>query len=367
MPKINVTEQFPAVSVIIPTLNRARYLRQCIESALSQEYPNLEVIVVDNGSTDNTREILSSFGNKIRCLKEGKRGIGTARNRGLRSAGGEFIALLDSDDFYLPGKISLSVKKLMENHAVSLVYTDLILVDSEGRRTETIKKNPPQPEKFLRTFLGHFPILPSTTLLRKKCLENTGYFDETLLNCHEDTDMWFRMLKAGYRFDHIPEPLTAYRQHPENFWCLKDNEEPIRLGWDKIRSSAIEYFTVQELFGDLTKNKGWEKTVKREYDKLADTYYFEHLPLSARAAAKKSLEIGRPSFGLLFLNNTLQIFPLLHNILKTAVKLTLANIHPKLTRGAAGKYRKKLHDLFFKLRYRSLKIFLCRYGLDNNR
>ena len=148
-----MTEKYPLVSVIIPTYNRAKYLRQCIESVLSQDYPNLEIIVVDNGSTDNTPEILASFGNKIKCLKEEKGGASASRNKGLRAARGEFIAFLDSDDFYLPGKISLSVRKLQEDHSVSLVYTDYVRVNTKGIITKTVKINHPPSEEFLWIFL----------------------------------------------------------------------------------------------------------------------------------------------------------------------------------------------------------------------
>ena len=349
----------PLVSVIIPTLNREKYIRQCVESALSQNYPNIEVIVVDNGSTDNTPEILASFGSKIKCLKEEKRGQSAARNKGLRTAQGEFIAFLDDDDFYLPEKISLSVRKLLKDRSISLVYTDYVMIDSEGSPIKTVKTNHPQPEELLRTFVkGLLCVVPSITLMRRECLEKSGYFNETMLNCHEDTELWFRMLKAGCHFGHIPKPLTAYRWHAGNTSRLKDNREPIRVCWNKICSSAIEYFTPQELFGNIAKNNSWGKRVQKEYNKLADTYCFEYLPLSARAAAKKSLEIGRrPFFFLSFLANAPSIFSILYNILENTVKLTLASINPKLTRNSADKYRGKLNTLFFKLRYRLCKIF----------
>ncbi|MDO9547944.1 MAG: glycosyltransferase [Candidatus Marinimicrobia bacterium] len=344
----------PLVSIIIPTYNRARYLRQSIESALSQDYTNFELIVVDNGSTDNTPEILASFGNKIKCLKEEKRGTSASRNKGLRAAQGEFIAFLDDDDFYLPGKISISVKKMLEDRSVSLVYTDYIRVDSEGHQTKTIRNNHSQSEKFLWAFLKGFGILPSTTLLRKECLERSGYFDETLQYA-TDSDLWFRLLIAGYCFGHIPELLTAYRWHPGNHSHTDDN-----VNLDKIYSAAIKYFTVPELFGDLIKKKGWKKRVKKEYDKLADKNYFRNLPLSARAAAKKSLEIGhsRALFSPASLTNARQIFPVLYSIAETAVKLSLAIINPKLTRQSANSYREKINTLFFKLRYKLFKIFL---------
>jgi len=353
----------PLVSVIIPTLNREKYLRQCIESALSQDYPNLEVIVVDNGSTDNTQEILASFGNRIKCLKEKKRGVSAARNNGIRAARGEFVAFLDSDDFYLPGKISLSVQKLLEDPSISLVYTDYILVDSEGREIQIVKKNHPQPKYFLRTFLTNFGILPSTTLLRKECLKKSGYFDETLLEGAEDTDMLFKILRVGYRFGHIPKPLNAYRWHLENFSRPnRPGEKPNNFYCDRILSSAIKDFTLPELFEDFLENKDWKRRVKKEYDKLTDILYFRHFPLSARAAAKKSREIERPFFLLLFLTNTLQTLPLLYSVLETTVKMALTTINPKLTRQSANRYWRKLDSLFFRLKYRLFKVFFYRYG-----
>ncbi|MFH2069022.1 MAG: glycosyltransferase family 2 protein [Candidatus Omnitrophota bacterium] len=353
----------PLVSVIIPTLNREKYIRQCIESVLSQDYPDLEVIVVDNGSTDNTEEILKSFGGRIKFLKEEKRGVSAARNKGIRESRGEFIALLDSDDYCLPGKISLSVQKLLEDPCISLIYTDYILVDSEGNQTEIVKKFHPAPEQFLRFFLLNFGILPSTTLLRKEYLEKIGYFDETMLEGAEDTDMLFKALKAGCRFGHIPRPLNAYRWHSENISRPnRPGEKPNNLYCDRILSSAIKNFTVPELFEDILGHKNWKKRVKKEYDGLTDILYFRHFPLSAAAAAKKSREIGRPFFLSFFLTNALQAFCLLYSVLETAAKMAAAAVSPKTTRQTAGRYRRKICSLFFKLRYRLFRIFFYRYG-----
>ncbi|MFH2069020.1 MAG: glycosyltransferase [Candidatus Omnitrophota bacterium] len=348
---------YPPVSVIIPTLNREKYIRQCIESVLSQDYLNLEVIVVDNGSTDNTEEILKSFGGRIKFLKEEKRGISAARNKGLRESQGEFIGLLDSDDFYLPGKISLSIKKLLENPYISLIYTDYIVVDSEGRRTEAVKKEQPPPEELTRNFLEGFGILPSTTFLRKACLKKSGYFDETMRYA-EDTELWFRMLKAGCRFKHFPETLTAYRRHPENH-----SQTAHKSYLDRMYSSAIGYFTIREIFGKTADGKRLKRKAKNWYDGLTDIRYFDRLPLSARAASEKSLELGRPFFFSLFLTNTLQALPLIYSILETVAKISLPALSLKTTRPYAGGYRKKVKRLLFKLRYRLFRVFFYRYGL----
>lgn len=282
----------PLVSIIIPTLNRGKYLRQCIESVLSQDYPNLEVIVVDNGSTDDTSKILDFFGDRIRRLKEERRRAGAARNKGLRAARGELVALLDSDDYYLPGKVSRSVRKLLEDESISMVYTDYLIVDFEARFMETIRMEDPRPEESARTFLTVF-IPPSTVTMRKECLEESGYFDETLKGS-ENRDMWLRMLKAGCRFSRIPEPLAAYRRHPENF---SGDLTLMRACKDAVITKYLKLFSDRELFGDLIAESG-ETRVSEEYRKMAKKFYKKKLFNSACAGLQKAIQANGSGFAL---------------------------------------------------------------------
>ncbi len=121
------------VSVIIPTYNRARLLGRAIESVLAQTYEPIEVIVADDGSTDDTADVVTRFGPRVRCERQANAGVSAARNLGLRRARGEFIAFLDSDDAWLPWKVAAQVALLRRRPEIGMVWTDMTAVDGEGR------------------------------------------------------------------------------------------------------------------------------------------------------------------------------------------------------------------------------------------
>ncbi|MEM4217279.1 MAG: glycosyltransferase family 2 protein, partial [Candidatus Methanomethylicaceae archaeon] len=231
----------PKVSVIIPVYNCEKYIRECVESVLSQDYENLEVIVVDDGSTDATPNILKEFGQKIRYIHQANRGAAAALNEGIRFASGSLIAWLSADDLYLPGKIIAQVQKFQEDPSLGLVYTDWIMIDAEGREILTVQAPCPPEKAFVREMLkGNF-INGSSVLIRRECFERAGYFDERL-PADVDGDMWFRLLKHGYRFGHVPKLLLKYRWHPSN---LSHNYRLMQTCKDKVRLKVIETFSAE--------------------------------------------------------------------------------------------------------------------------
>src|SRR5918996_212462 len=119
------------VSVVIPTYNYGRYLPEAVESVLHQTFPDLEVIVVDDGSTDDTRELIGRFGDKVCYIYQRNQGLPAARNTGIRAARGEYVGFLDSDDLWLPGKLALQVPRLDSRQAVGLVYADALFFSDE--------------------------------------------------------------------------------------------------------------------------------------------------------------------------------------------------------------------------------------------
>jgi len=201
------------ISVVIPTYNHARFLAQAIESALSQTYPVCEVIVVDDGSTDNTREIVAGFGDRVRYIYQDNSGPSRARNRGIREARFPWIALLDSDDWWLPEKLRLQTEALERDPGAVLVYSSVYWVRQDG--TWELRRALP-PNRLWPRLRYHQCVLgsDSVVLVRRDALLEAGGFDETLIAC-EDWDLWVRR-GVRPRFTCVSEPIAAIRIEPDS-------------------------------------------------------------------------------------------------------------------------------------------------------
>jgi glycosyltransferase involved in cell wall biosynthesis len=220
------------VSVLIPTYNRAQLCKKAVESVLSQTYHDIEVIVVDDGSSDDTREVVSSLDARVRYLYQKNSGVSAARNLGMQSARGEFLAFLDSDDAWLPWKLELQLNALRLFPSAGMVWTDMIAVDETGSELytsylalmygaykhfdpaihfrvaesiEAIWDNCPAAwvgrkcylgNIFTRMFFGNL-VHTSTVLLRRSMQESVGYFDISLVRSGEDYDFHFRTSRIG--------------------------------------------------------------------------------------------------------------------------------------------------------------------------
>lgn len=205
------------VSVVITAYNRAEYLEEAVRSVMRQTFQDFEIIVVDDGSTDNTRELISKLANpKIRYIYQSNQGTGAARNTGLRHSRGRFIAILDADDVWLPEKLEMQIKAFKDNPKAGLVYTNMYFFgamepDTPETFFDLLQWPPPRGDVLenmvVRSF-GH----PSTQLIRKEVFDVTGPFDEKLPYC-DDYDMLIRTA-AYFEFDVINVPLVKYRIHP---------------------------------------------------------------------------------------------------------------------------------------------------------
>ncbi len=207
-PFLSPIETSPLVSVIVPTYNRAHMLQEAIDSVLAQTYPHFELLVVDDGSTDGTQKLLRSYGHRINAIYQENAGVSAARNRGIRSASGEMIALLDSDDYWMPGKLTAQVDLFMNTPQAVICQTEEIWIRNG------VRVNPKQRHKKISgmIFEASLPlclISPSAVMMRTSLLDEVGLFDEMMPAC-EDYDLWLR-ITCKYPTHLIPRHLIVKR------------------------------------------------------------------------------------------------------------------------------------------------------------
>jgi glycosyltransferase involved in cell wall biosynthesis len=198
------------VSVIIPTYNMAHYLPQAVQSALGQSYANVEVQIVDDGSTDDTPHIVRQWDghSRVRVHRQTNGGLSHARNQGVALSRGRFIALLDADDIWMPEKLSWQMPLFQGRPEVGVVYSDFERMDGEGH---PLPKGPTHMHRGWvsgRLLIENF-VPASSAVVRRECFERHGGFD-VALRTGEDYEMWLR-LSAHYQFDFVSGPTIRYR------------------------------------------------------------------------------------------------------------------------------------------------------------
>ena len=210
----------PRVSVIVPAYNAAVYLPYAIDGVLAQSYPDWEIVIVDDGSTDDTRAVVDSYrpklSDKLQFIYQSNRGLAAARNIGIRAARGEFIALLDADDVWLPYRLERGVSVMDADPGAGLVHARVVRIDARGTITGQLKVDPKYMSgriaRHVYTRRAH--IVCPTVMFRKSCLETAGWFDETM-QATEDRDLWFR-IALHYEVVFINQVLAHYRLSPSS-------------------------------------------------------------------------------------------------------------------------------------------------------
>lgn len=203
----------PLISVVIPCFNSATYLPEAIESVLSQSYRNFEIIVVNDGSTDNTDEVIQQHLDRIIFIQQDNAGPAAARNRGIREALGKYVAFLDADDTWLPDKLQNQITILESDADCALVYTRFAnYEESSGKSLPTLSDTP--SGMIFDKLLVESIILLSTVVIRREVLLEAGCFDESLLTA-EDTNLWLKVARK-HRIDAVPEVLVRRRWHGAN-------------------------------------------------------------------------------------------------------------------------------------------------------
>ena len=208
-------DNFPGVSIVVPAYNYARYLPFAVESARNQDYPNVEVVVIDDGSTDDTAEVMKQFGSPVRYIHQENAGLSAARNSGIREASNDFILFLDADDELLPGML----RQMMEafqglESGYGMMGCDRILIDADGKKIATPTPSEPEGEVSAEDILMRTRFSPTGALCRKEVFDKVGNFDTTLRST-EDRDMWIRIAEQ-YRVYYLDRELIHIRKHGSN-------------------------------------------------------------------------------------------------------------------------------------------------------
>ena len=203
------------ISVIIPTYNCDRYIVQAIDSVLTQENCEVEVIVIDDGSTDNTETVLEPYGDEIRYILQKNQGVAAARNHGIAQAKGNYVAFLDADDYCLPGKLAAQAEILDAKPDIGIVHSGWQRVDSEANKILDVRPWEDVPNLDLVGWLRWKPVLPSAMMFRREWLEYAGGFDPRFPPA-EDTNLVLRMALKGCKTEWLREITVHYRQHEQS-------------------------------------------------------------------------------------------------------------------------------------------------------
>jgi glycosyltransferase involved in cell wall biosynthesis len=198
------------VSVILPIYNGAATVGRAIASVFAQTLSAFEIVVVDDGSTDNTASVLAGYGDKIRVVRQANRGLPAARNAAVAASRGELLALIDHDDEWIPQKLELAVAAMRTDPAAALLYSDLIVVNEAGEEFRRSQIGPdtahaPTMDEMLTRI---WPITPSTVVMRRDAFDRAGGFCEQLISA-EDIHFWLLMREQGH-FIYLPDRLVRF-------------------------------------------------------------------------------------------------------------------------------------------------------------
>ncbi len=205
----------PLVSAIIPVYNGERYLRQAIDSVLSQTYAPTEIIVVDDGSTDGTQEVLKGFAGNIRVFRQENKGPSAARNLGISKSSCEWIAFLDADDLWDPHKLEIQLS--IARKEAPIIHSNARIINAIGTVVKHRIKTPDDLSSFkLRDFIRQNRVFILTALVHREVLDEVSGFDAGNRLGTEDRQLWLRLSAKGYKFRYVDKVLASYRVHGSN-------------------------------------------------------------------------------------------------------------------------------------------------------
>ena len=258
----------PEVSVVIPTQNRRGLISRAIDSVLRQSWAANEILVVDDGSTDDTAGFVAVAYPDVQVLRQESRGVSAARNAGIRAAQGALIAFLDSDDEWLPRKLERQLQAMRESPGALLCHTDEIWIRN-GRRVNPMKKHQKFGGRIFEKALPLCVISPSSVLVDRRLFDEVGLFDESLPAC-EDYDLWLRVC-ARFPVLFVDEPLMVKHGGHE------DQLSRRHWGMDRFRIQALRKILAEPDLPD-------------DYRRAAEAMLARKVEIFTRGARKRDLE-----------------------------------------------------------------------------
>ncbi|MAG58234.1 MAG: hypothetical protein CMJ83_18260 [Planctomycetes bacterium] len=254
----------PRASVIIPVFNGERFLAAAVDSALSQRGVPCEVICVDDGSTDASREVLDAFGDRIRVLAQANAGVSAARNHGAAHATAPYLAFLDQDDLWEPDFLTTQVSWLDDHPDHPLVHGDSRLVDADGkdhgRRSRYLVRQ--SDDLFVSLIAGNF-IGIETILLRADAFHAAAGFDPDL-HLMEDWDLWLRLAR-DHAFGHHDHQIARYRVHDRN---LTHDREPLLAEWADVLTRLADDSNLPEALRTLVRQQSHRRRAEQAWHRL---------------------------------------------------------------------------------------------------
>lgn len=312
--------KLPEVSVIVPTYNRADLIRDSIDSVLNQTFQDFEIVVIDDGSTDNTKNIVEEYSDsRIKYFYQKNAGLNAARNSGIRESCGKYIAYIDSDDIWEPTKLEKQVRVLEKFPDVGLVYCGSSLIDENGSPAGKRPLISHRGYVFEKIIKYNFLYNGSIVLFRRDCLEKVGLFDEQTVRM---TDWEFYLRFAiYYKFYGIPEYLIKYRVH----------NKTMTNDFKLFEKSSFQIIDKTFAIKDISKKQlNLHKTAyAMRYRYLGRRYFDNNLFKESREYFKKALKYD---FSILFTTDTAILY--IMSYLSCSFIENLRNTKKRLSKGA---------------------------------
>lgn len=310
----------PTVSVIVTAFNRAKFLSETIQSVLNQTFNDIELLIIDDGSTDNTSDVVNSFSDaRIKYYFQENSGQNAAKNRGFLLAKGKYITILDSDDVMKPQKLEKQVTLLEQNNDCGVCFTGVDVIDENGHFVKSLPLLKQKGDFLIYLLEKNYLYNGSNALYRRECLEKTGLFSEKVQRM-TDWDLYLRMA-LYYKFDYIDENLLNYRVHSNNMSMGFKNYE--RAGFTILK----RIFSNKDFPKELRSLHS--KVFSLRYSYMADRYLGFNKSNRAKKYIMKSFKlypknIFKPQLIKIFLLSFLS-----ENLLKNAkiVKEKISNLN----------------------------------------